>query len=260
MATTIEQINQRIAVANAESKRLHDERQANLGKKTTLEQQLSASLDAYNKKYGTQITVDTIEQEVSRVTSAKEQELVKVESMLSLIKAGNYAEAERQISGVTQTTETPVAQPVVQATEPVAQVTTPVVETVATPPVVETPVAQPTAPVVNTPTVQPEVVAPVAQPIAPATPVAPIMPSEPIAPPTAPIQPTVAQPVAQPAAPVAQPKQNLTGIDALADFTQPESPVAPPPSAPTPTPTPASQAKSGITDFSSIISGTAFAK
>lgn len=253
MATTIEQINQRIAVANAESKRLHDERQANLGKKTTLEQQLSASLDAYNKKYGTQITVDTIEQEVSRVTSAKEQELVKVESMLSLIKAGNYAEAEKQISGVAQTTETPVAQPVVQ-------VTTPVVETVATPPVVETPVAQPTAPVVNTPTVQPEVAAQVAQPIAPATPVAPIMPSEPIAPPTAPIQPEVAPPVAQPTAPVAQPKQNLTGIDALADFTQPESPVAPPPSAPTPTPAPTSQVKSGITDFSSIISGTAFAK
>ena len=260
MATTIEQINQRIAVANAESKRLHDERQANLGKKTTLEQQLSASLDAYNKKYGTQITVDTIEQEVSRVTSAKEQELVKVESMLSLIKAGNYAEAEKQISGVTQTTETPVAQPIVQTTAPV-------VETVATPPVVETPVAQPTAPVVNTPTIQPEVAAPIAQPIAPATPVAPIIPSEPIAPPTAPIQPAVAQPVAQPAAPVAQPtapvaqpKQNLTGIDALADFTQPESPVAPPPSAPTPTPAPASQAKSGITDFSSIISGTAFAK
>lgn len=253
MATTIEQINQRIAVANAESKRLHDERQANLGKKTTLEQQLSASLDAYNKKYGTQITVDTIEQEVSRVTSAKEQELVKVESMLSLIKAGNYAEAEKQISGVAQTTETPVAQPVVQSTTPVAQTTTPVVETVATPPVVEAPVAQPTTPVVNTPIVQPEVVVPVAQPIAPATPVAPIMPSEPIAPPTAPIQPAVAQPVAQP-------KQNLTGIDALADFTQPESPVAPPPSAPTPTPAPASQAKSGITDFSSIISGTAFAK
>lgn len=253
MATTIEQINQRIAVANAESKRLHDERQANLGKKTTLEQQLSASLDAYNKKYGTQITVDTIEQEVSRVTSAKEQELVKVESMLSLIKAGNYAEAEKQISRVAQTAEAPVAQPVVQAT-------TPVVETVTTPPVVETPVAQPTAPVVNTPTVQPEVAAPVAQPIAPATPVAPIMPSEPIAPPTAPIQPAVAQPVAQPVTPVAQPKQNLTGIDALADFTQPESPVAPPPSAPTPTPVPASQVKSGITDFSSIISGTAFAK
>lgn len=253
MATTIEQINQRIAVANAESKRLHDERQANLGKKTTLEQQLSASLDAYNKKYGTQITVDTIEQEVSRVTSAKEQELVKVESMLSLIKAGNYAEAEKQISGVAQTTETPVAQPVAQATAPVVQATTPAVETVATPPVVEAPVAQPTTPVVNTPTVQPEVAAPVAQPIAPATPVAPIMPSEPIAPPTAPIQPAVAQPVAQP-------KQNLTGIDALADFTQPESPVAPPPSAPTPTPAPASQAKSGITDFSSIISGTAFAK
>ena len=253
MATTIEQINQRIAVANAESKRLHDERQANLGKKTTLEQQLSASLDAYNKKYGTQITVDTIEQEVSRVTSAKEQELVKVESMLSLIKAGNYAEAEKQISGVAQTTETPVAQPVVQAT-------TPVVETVTTPPVVETPVAQPTAPVVNTPVAQPEVAAPVAQPIAPATPVAPIMPSEPIAPPTAPIQPAVAQPVVQPTAPVAQPKQNLTGIDALADFTQPESPVAPPPSAPTPTPAPTSQVKSGITDFSSIISGTAFAK
>ena len=248
MATTIEQINQRIAVANAESKRLHDERQANLGKKTTLEQQLSASLDAYNKKYGTQITVDTIEQEVSRVTSAKEQELVKVESMLSLIKAGNYAEAEKQISGVAQTTEAPVAQPVVQAT-------TPVVETVATPPVVEAPVAQPTAPVVNTPVAQPEVAAPVAQPIAPATPVSPIMPSEPIAPPTAPIQP-----VAQPVTPVAQPKQNLTGIDALADFTQPESPVAPPPSAPTPTPAPASQVKSGITDFSSIISGTAFAK
>ena len=255
MATTIEQINQRIAVANAESKRLHDERQANLGKKTTLEQQLSASLDAYNKKYGTQITVDTIEQEVSRVTSAKEQELVKVESMLSLIKAGNYAEAEKQISGVAQTTEVPV-------TQPAAQTTTPVVETVATPPVVEASVAQPTSPVVNTPNVQPEVAAPVAQPIAPVTPVAPIMPSEPIAPPTAPIQP-VAQPVApvaQPVTPVAQPKQNLTGIDALADFTQPESPVAPPPSAPTPTPAPTSQVKSGITDFSSIISGTAFAK
>ena len=173
--SNINELRQRIAVANSESKRLNSERAINLGKKDTLTKQLDTALKSYNEKYGKNITINTLNAELEAVTIAKEQEVKTIEAIIDAINNGNYEEANK-LSGVVTKSEgvTPaisepvVAQPVV---EPVTQ---PVVEPV-TQPVVE-PVTQP---VVEP--VMPSAPTPVAPPVA-NTPVAPT----PVAPPTAP--------------------------------------------------------------------------
>ena len=173
--SNINELRQRIAVANSESKRLNSERAINLGKKDTLTKQLDTALKSYNEKYGKNITINTLNAELEAVTIAKEQEVKTIEAIIDAINSGNYEEANK-LSGVVTKSEgvTPaisepvVAQPVV---EPVTQ---PVVEPV-TQPVVE-PVTQPVVePVI------PSAPTPVAPPVA-NTPVAPT----PVAPPTAP--------------------------------------------------------------------------
>ena len=170
--SNINELRQRIAVANSESKRLNSERAINLGKKDTLTKQLDTALKSYNEKYGKNITINTLNAELEAVTIAKEQEVKTIEAIIDAINSGNYEEANK-LSGVVTKSEgvTPaisepvVAQPVVEpVTQPVVEpVTQPVVEPVI--PSAPTPVAPPVA---NTP-------------VAP-TPVAPT----PVAPPTAP--------------------------------------------------------------------------
>lgn len=104
----LQQINQRIAVVNSESKRLNNERQVLIGKRQTLEQQLSDLLATYEKDYGVKLTIDTIEAEVARVSALKEEEVSGVEMMLDLIKAGRYEEAERIASGAVDSHGIPV--------------------------------------------------------------------------------------------------------------------------------------------------------
>lgn len=178
--SNINELRQRIAVANSESKKLNSERAINLGKKDTLTKQLDTALKSYNEKYGKNITINTLNAELEAVTIAKEQEVKTIEAIIDAINNGNYEEANK-LSGVVTKSEgvTPaisepvVAQPVAptSVTQKVAQ---PVVEPV-TQPVIE-PVTQP---VVEP--VMPSAPTPVAPPVA-NTPVAPT----PVAPPTAP--------------------------------------------------------------------------
>ena len=53
----LQQINKRIAVVNGESKRLNNERQVLIGKRQTLEKQLSDLLSAYKNDYGVELTI-----------------------------------------------------------------------------------------------------------------------------------------------------------------------------------------------------------
>lgn len=108
----LQKINQRIAVVNAESKRLNNERQVLIGKRQTLEKQLADLLAAYKKEYGVELTAETIEAEIARVSALKEKEVANIEAMLGLIKEGRYAEAEKLAtaqSGI-ETTEAPAVE------------------------------------------------------------------------------------------------------------------------------------------------------
>ena len=157
--SNINELRQRIAVANSESKRLNSERAINLGKKDTLTKQLDTALKSYNEKYGKNITINTLNAELEAVTIAKEQEVKTIEAIIDAINSGNYEEANK-LSGVVTKSEgvTPaisepvVAQPVVEpVTQPVVEpvipsAPTPVAPPVANTPVAPTPVAPPTAP------------------------------------------------------------------------------------------------------------------
>ena len=174
--SNINELRQRIAVANSESKRLNSERAINLGKKDTLTKQLDTALKSYNEKYGKNITINTLNAELEAVTIAKEQEVKTIEAIIDAINSGNYEEANK-LSGVVTKSEgvTPaISEPVVA--QPVAP--TSVTQTVAQP------VAQPVVEPVTQPVVEPVIPSaptPVAPPVA-NTPVAPT----PVAPPTAP--------------------------------------------------------------------------
>lgn len=174
--SNINELRQRIAVANSESKRLNSERAINLGKKDTLTKQLDTALKSYNEKYGKNITINTLNAELEAVTIAKEQEVKTIEAIIDAINNGNYEEANK-LSGVVTKSEgvTPaISEPVVA--QPVAP--TSVTQTVAQP--IAQPVVEPvTQPVVEP--VMPSAPTPVAPPVA-NTPVAPT----PVTPPTAP--------------------------------------------------------------------------
>lgn len=96
---SIEEAKQRIAVANSESQKLNTVRQQNIGRKETLQKQFETNLRAYNEKFGTNITVDTLAVEQERVVAEKVKEVEKVEGVINAIKAGNY-ELANQLSGV----------------------------------------------------------------------------------------------------------------------------------------------------------------
>lgn len=102
------QLNQRIAVANAESQRINNERAVNIGKKETLEKQLQDAITRYNTTYNTSIDVSSLTSEIERVAKEKEEEVSNIESILSLIKEGRFEEAQSKVSGVATNQVTPV--------------------------------------------------------------------------------------------------------------------------------------------------------
>lgn len=199
----LQQINQRIAVVNGESKRLNNERQVLIGKRQTLEKQLSDLLSAYKNDYGVELTIDTIGAEVERVAKLKEEEVSAVETMLALIREGRYDDAEKMASGgvfhsqgVAQEVDTPAA-----STEEFAQ----------------EPEPAPAAPPTFTPTApEPAPAAPptFAPPVSHTEPVEPSIPAAPptFAPPTSPSTPPVAPPTGDrpaPPPPISKPKAHL---------------------------------------------------
>lgn len=154
----ISQINQRIAVLNADSKRINNDRAVSIGKKETLQKQMNDALAAYKAKYGVDLTEANLQAEVDRVSAEKLKEVEQIEAVLNLIKLGQYDEANALVSGTPVQAEeqvTPINAGVVQETAPVK-------EAVPTPPDLGTPSAPvqesvPTQPVqesIPTPPVQ----------------------------------------------------------------------------------------------------------
>lgn len=219
--SNINELNQKIAFLNAECQRVNNERAVNIGKHDTLSKQLESAIKSYNEKYGKNITVDSLEQEIKAVMSAKEKEIANLEAVLNAIKSGDYNTANNLVNGVV--IETKVEEPSVEA--PV-QVEVPKVEA----PVVETPVSPATSPIATPAFVAPSNPEPVAPPVVP-----PVV--EPVVPPVVePIAPPVVEPVAPPV------------------MTPPPVMSAPPQMTPPPVAAPNGAPKS----FAAILGGTAF--
>lgn len=138
-----EELLQRVNTLNEKSKKLNQQRMQNIGRKEALQKQLDTALSQYNEKYGTTLTVEGVDAELTRVASELEGQVANVESVITAIETGNYAEAERI---VTPSTEGGTAE---QSTT-VAPTETPVVEQVTAPEMPTSPVSPaPTAPVSN---------------------------------------------------------------------------------------------------------------
>lgn len=199
---------------NNEVKRLNNERNVALGKKETLTQQLNQGLADYNAKFQTNISVDTVEAELTKVSGEVEAKVNKLETAITQIKSGNYTEAN---STLDIKPVVPVAETAQASTEPTTEPTT--VHSAPVAPVVSEAPVQPDAPVApvmtSTPS-EPERPAPAERPAPDASSfldMLNITPGEPSAQPSAPTAPaTPAQPSAPaeptPAAP-AEPKIGL---------------------------------------------------
>lgn len=123
----IAQINQRITVLNADSKRINNDRAVSIGKKETLQKQMNDALAAYKAKYGVELTEANLQSEIDRVSAEKLKEVEQIESVLNLIKLGQYDEANALVNG------TPAKEESVPVQETPATPATPVVEQPQTP-------------------------------------------------------------------------------------------------------------------------------
>lgn len=161
----ISQINQRIAVLNADSKRINNDRAVSIGKKETLQKQMNDALAAYKAKYGVDLTEANLQAEIDRVSAEKLKEVEQIEAVLNLIKLGQYDEANALVSGTPVQAEeqvTPINAGVVQETAPVKEAvptppdlgtpSAPVQESVPTPPVQESIPTPPVQKSIPTPT------------------------------------------------------------------------------------------------------------
>lgn len=149
----ISQINQRIAVLNADSKRINNDRAVSIGKKETLQKQMNDALAAYKAKYGVDLTEANLQAEIDRVSAEKLKEVEQIEAVLNLIKLGQYDEANALVSGTPVQAEepaTPASSRVVEQPTVPVQETAPIKEAVPTPPDLGTQVES-----VPTPPVQP---------------------------------------------------------------------------------------------------------
>lgn len=149
----ISQINQRIAVLNADSKRINNDRAVSIGKKETLQKQMNDALAAYKAKYEVDLTEANLQAEIDRVSAEKLKEVEQIEAVLNLIKLGQYDEANALVSGTPVQAEeqvTPINAGVVEQPTVPVQETAPIKEAVPTPPDLGTQVES-----VPTPPVQP---------------------------------------------------------------------------------------------------------
>lgn len=161
----ISQINQRIAVLNADSKRINNDRAVSIGKKETLKKQMNDALAAYKAKYEVDLTEANLQAEIDRVSAEKLKEVEQIEAVLNLIKLGQYDEANALVNGTPVQAEeqvTPINAGVVQETAPVKEAvptppdlgtpSAPVQESVPTPPVQESIPTPPVQKSIPTPT------------------------------------------------------------------------------------------------------------
>ena len=169
---THEELQQKVTTLNAKSSSLNQQRLQNIGRKETLQKQLSSALQQYNEKYGTNLTEEGVDAELSKVASELEAQVADIEAVISSIESGNYADAEKLVKEgsqvaessmrVTQEAEPNVAETMVEPSVVVEpKVAEPQVEpsTMEVPNVTEPKVAEPTqegvAPIPSVPPVAP---------------------------------------------------------------------------------------------------------
>lgn len=247
----IEEIRSRISVINAETSRINIQRNQNIGRQEALKKQLADACAMYKQKYGVDITQDNVKSELDSLTSKKEAELNKIEQILSLIHAGNIAEANR-LAGIEVVDASHMQNEVTQSAmdgmssqpqsferqKSSASNFATSYESVATPPV------QPVQSVVTQPA-DSYVASPVSAP--------PVTPPPVAAPPMFNSQET------QKSKPVMTGAESLDlGMPALEGFTKPSLGSVAPPPVRNNTDSVAAPPKSGIKDFGAILSGTAF--
>ena len=247
---TVQEITQRIAAANAEVKRLNNERNVNLGKRETLTAQLNNTLAKYSQQYGVALTVDNLQKEMQRVLQEKENETTLIENMLALIKEGKYEDAERLANPdafvESNTAPTSTVEPTPVAPTPTAEPTS-----VEPTPVAPTPTVEPT-PVAPTPTVEPKPVSPL-----------PNLSEEVMPEPKAPVLPNLSEEIKMPE-PVAPSKTVLpdlseeVGMDALKGFQSGEPAPITPTAPKSVVDTSTLPDLTGVTDFEAILGGEAF--
>ena len=97
---THEELQQKVTTLNAKSSSLNQQRLQNIGRKETLQKQLSSALQQYNEKYSTNLTEEGVDAELSKVASDLESQVANVEAVISSIESGNYADAERLVKNV----------------------------------------------------------------------------------------------------------------------------------------------------------------
>lgn len=229
---------------NNEVKRLNNERNMALGKKETLTQQLNQGLADYNAKFQTNISVDTVEAELTKVSGEVEAKVNKLETAITQIKSGNFTEANSTLD----------IKPVIPVEETAQAPTEPTtVHSVPEAPVVsEAPVQQsaPAAPVMPSTPAEPERPAPAERPAPDAASFLDMLNLAPGATPAQPSAPTAtvgggmsfaakAETVAEPSAPVT-----------------PSAPAEPTPAAPAePTPAAPAEPKIGLppTNFTAFM-------
>lgn len=164
---THEELQQKVTTLNAKSSSLNQQRLQNIGRKETLQKQLSSALQQYNEKYGTNLTEEGVDAELSKVASELEAQVADIEAVISSIEAGNYADAEKLVKegsqvaessmGATQVAPSVVAEP--KVAEPQVTPSMMGVSQVAEPTVAEPQVAKPSqegvAPIPPVPPVAP---------------------------------------------------------------------------------------------------------
>jgi uncharacterized phage infection (PIP) family protein YhgE len=150
---------------NNEVKRLNNERNVALGKKETLTQQLNQGLADYNAKFQTNISVDTIEAELTKVSGEVKAKVNKLETAITQIKSGNFTEANSTLEIKTPEFSEPMETGRVTAAD--APITPEVAAMVVPPPAEDSIPAQsevPVAPVQPTAPSEPERPAPAERP------------------------------------------------------------------------------------------------
>lgn len=250
----ISQINQRIAVLNADSKRINNDRAVSIGKKETLQKQMNDALAAYKAKYGVDLTEANLQAEIDRVSAEKLKEVEQIEAVLNLIKLGQYDEANALVSG----TPVQAEEQVTPTNAGVVQETAPVKEAVPTPPDLGTPSA-PVQESVHTSPVQESIPTPPVQESIPTPPDLGFSAKESI--PTPPVLGTPVDDIPTPPD-LGVPTPPTLGTPAESISTPPDLGIPTPPSEPSlgvppiaPTSTPSGQP---IASFNQILGGSPF--
>lgn len=93
------ELEARISKLNNSAKKINLERQQSIGRREALLKQQEDAIKAYNAKYNKNITPETVRAEYERVSSEKQEEVAKVEKIISAIETGNF-DLANQLSGV----------------------------------------------------------------------------------------------------------------------------------------------------------------